>query len=73
MAQKIYFGDVIIKNTNTGHSETIEGLVFREFEELTDNFLRSTALRKFKKPDREQYQIEKLCFDTAKYLGVTVY
>lgn len=73
MPQKIYFGDVIIKNTKTGHRETIPEIIFNELDTPNDKHLRGSVLRKIKQPERENYQIERLCIDTAKYLGITAY
>jgi hypothetical protein len=73
MQQNIYFGNAIIKNTKSGETQTIERVVFKEGDNLQDNSLRSNILRGFKLKERDHIQIEKLCFDTAKNLGVTAY
>lgn len=73
MPQKIYYGNAIVRNQKTGQIQTIEGVVFKELDSLTDKFLRSSVLRKFKPPEREYLEITKLCFDTATYLSDTIY
>ncbi len=73
MQQNIYFGNAIIKNTKTGETQTIERVLYKECDNLHDNNLRSNILRGFKPKERDHIQIERLCFDTAKNMGVTAY
>lgn len=73
MPQKIYYGTAIVRNQKTGQILTIEGIIFKELDSLTDKFLRGSVLRKFKPQERERLEITKLCFDTAKYLSDTIY
>jgi hypothetical protein len=73
MPQNIYFGNAMIKNTKTGQTQTVERVVFKDGDNLQDINLRSNILRGFKPKERDHIQIEKLCFDTAKNLGVTSY
>lgn len=73
MPQKIYFGNVEIINTKTRQQKIIEGIVFTEYESLTDYRLRSQVLREFKPQERERWKIKKLCFDTARYMSNTAY
>ena len=73
MPQKIYFGSAIVKDIKTRQTQTINGVVFKESDKTNDNHLRNRVLRKFKPQDRPQLQVIKLCFDTAKFMGLTVY
>jgi len=73
MAQKIYFGNVEVLNIKTRERRTLEKQLFKELDRPTDTSLRATVLRHINPKEREQWQITKLCFDTAKYMGDTVY
>jgi len=73
MPQKIYCGDVIIKDLKTGQNQTVQGVIFNEQDDNSNEILRSRVLRKFKMKDWKQYRIEKLCIETAIYLGITAY
>ena len=73
MPQKIYFGNVEVCNTKTREKRTIERKVFKEHDKLTDPYLRGKVFRDIKPKDRANWEIIKLCFDTAKYSGMTVY
>ena len=73
MPQNIYFGSVEIVNTRTKQAQIIPDQVFKELDELNDEGLRIKILRQFKPVERVNLKITKLCFDTAKQLGQTVY
>ena len=73
MPQKIYFGNVEIINTRTKQALIIDSQVFKELDTPNDTGLRTNVLRQFKPNERANLKIVKLCFDTAKYLGNTVY
>lgn len=73
MPQKIYFGDIRIRNLKTGERITLSGKIFKEKDQPNDPDFRDQTLRKFKGAEREKYVIEKLCFDDAKHLGNTNY
>lgn len=73
MPQKIYFGDIRIRNLKTGERITLTGRIFKERDQPNDPYFRDQTLKKFKGSEREKYVIEKLCFDGAKYLGDTNY
>ena len=73
MAHKIYFGNVEIMNIKTRQRKIIERVVFLENESLTDAGLRSQVLKEFKTPEREYYQLVKLCVDTARFMSYTAY
>ena len=73
MPQKIYFGNVEIINTRTQQTQIMESQVFKELGTLNDTGLRIKVLRQFKPNERANLKIVKLCFDTAKHLGYTVY
>lgn len=73
MSQNIYFGNAIIKNMKTGEIQTVERALFKDGDSLSDNSLRSNILRNIRPKEREHIQIVKLCFDTAKNLGITAY
>lgn len=73
MTQKIYFGSVEILNTKTKQKRIIENQVFKENDNLNDNYLRSTVLKGFSKRDKKDYIIVKLDFDKSKQIGTTLY
>ena len=73
MPQKMYFGNVEVENLKTREKRTIERKIFKEHDKLTDPYLRSKVLKEIKPKERINWQITKLCFDTAKYSGMTVY
>lgn len=71
--QKIFFGSVIIQHTNTGEKQTIENKIYKEFDKPTDEHLRNYVLKHIPTKERAKYKIIKLCTDTAKHTGDTVY
>lgn len=73
MTQKIFFGDVEIKNTVTQEKTIVDRVVYNEGENLKDTYLRGRVLRRINPKNRGQFEITKLCFNTAKYLGNTNY
>ncbi|WP_321287831.1 hypothetical protein [uncultured Sunxiuqinia sp.] len=73
MTQKIFFGDAEIMNTVTHKKAIVNRVVFKEYNNLQDSFLRNRVLRDIKPKDRSKYKIVKLCFSKAKYLGDTNY
>lgn len=73
MPQNIYFGSVEIINTRTQQTQIIPDQVFKELDELNDEGLRIKILQQFKPVERANLKITKLCFDTAKQLGQTIY
>ena len=73
MPQKIYFGSVEILDTRTHQIQILDRQVFKELDTPNDTGLRLKFLRQFKPNERVNMQIVKLCFDTAKHLGYTVY
>ncbi len=73
MAQKIYFGDVEILNHKTRERVTLTKRMYKEHDSPTNPEVRESVLRDVKPKERDQWQIERMCFDTAKYLGDTNY
>ena len=73
MAQKIYFGNVIIMHTKTRETQTIERKLFKECDNPNSDIVRSMIMRHIKPKDRKNYKIIRFCFETAKYMGDTAY
>ncbi len=73
MGQKIYFGSVEVQNLKTRQKQIIEKQLFKEFDRPNDLDFRKKILIDMKPIEREKWQITKLCFETAKYLGITAY
>ena len=72
MVQKIFFGDVEVLNHKTRERVTLTKRMYKEHDRPNDAELRESVLKHLKANDREHWHIERLCFDTAKYLGNTV-
>lgn len=73
MPQKIYYGNIELMNCKTRKKIILQNQLFKELDRPTDSDLRSKVLRKINPKEREQYQIIKLCFETAKHIANTNY
>jgi len=73
MSQKIYFGKVQIINTKTQQIQTIDRTVFKELDTPNDFGLKAKVMRGFKPGERANLKIFKICFETAKHIGETIY
>lgn len=73
MPEKIYFGDVVVKNTRTGETQTISNKIYREKADVQNEDLRRYVLKDVNSKDRTLFHIVRFCFDTAKQIGETVY
>ena len=71
--QKIYFGDVIIKNIRTGVSTTVEKKIYLENDTPPAHRLRLYVLKDIPNKEHEKYKIVQLCFESALMLGSTAY
>ncbi len=56
----------------TAFTSTVQGLVFTENVKPSDEQIRNRALKHIRATERHKYQVTKICFDTAKPLGVTI-
>lgn len=73
MPQKIYFGDVEVKDSRNGNVRTIKERLYKEKDSLQDASLRNYVLKGIPHKERSHFKIVRLCFDTAKQIGETVY
>lgn len=73
MAQKIYFGNVQIMNVKTRERKIVEKQLFKEFDRPNDADFANKILRHLSPKERQYWEIIELCFDTARYLGDTLY
>ena len=58
--QKIYFGNVIIQNTRTAETTTVENKIFLETDTPPATRLRAYILKDIPTKDRDKYKILKL-------------
>ena len=73
MPQKIYYGNVELVNTRTHQKIIVENQIYKELDNINDASIRNKILIHLKPKEQEQFKIYRFCFDTAKYLGDTVY
>jgi len=71
--QKIYFGDVIVKDTRNGATTTISKIIFLESDTPPATRLRAYILRYIATKERDKYQIIRFCTESAKVTGITAY
>ena len=73
MPEKIYFGEVVVKNSRTGEIQTISNKIYREKASIQNEDLKRYVLKDVNSKDRALFHIVRFCFDTAKQIGETVY